>query len=200
VRQGADLVSKSRADLDESISTALIEIRRHYNLLVSSQARINALVNAESSAQEALIAMRKSIIGGLRINVDLLNAQQQLYSSQRDLAQARYGYLLAYMRLHEAAGLLTEESLQKIDREFLATVDAAVDVPAAACVGTQDAHCKAKLSDVFTSAALEKEQLQRVMSDPNAIGDDAVLWRSSKRSTPTRKKKTSGRAKSKTAD
>jgi len=191
VRQGADLLSKSRADLDESISNVLIEIRRQYNLLVSSQARIEALFNAESSAQEALIAMRKSIIGGLRINVDLLNAQQQLYSTQRDLAQARYGYLLAYMRLHDAAGLLTEDSLQKIDREFLVAADATVEVPATACTGARHAHCKSKPSEVFTSAALEKEQSQLVVADPNAIGDEAVLWRDSK----SGKKKSSRKAK-----
>jgi protease secretion system outer membrane protein len=191
VRQGSDLLSKSRADLDESISNALIEIRRQYNLLVSSQARIEALFNAESSAQEALIAMRKSIIGGLRINVDLLNAQQQLYSTQRDLAQARYGYLLAYMRLHDAAGLLTEDSLQKIDREFLVAADATVEVPATACTGARHAHCKSKPSEVFTSAALEKEQSQLVLADPNAIGDEAVLWGASK----SGKKKTSRKAK-----
>ena len=182
VRQGADLVSKSRADLDESISNALIEIRRQYNLLVSSQARIDALFNAESSAQEALIAMRKSIIGGLRINVDLLNAQQQLYSTQRDLAQARYGYLLAYMRLHDAAGLLTEESLQKIDREFLVAADATVEVPASACTGARHAHCKNKPSEVFTNAALQSEQTQVAVVDTNTIGDEAVLWRATKSS------------------
>ena len=188
VRQGADLLSKSRADLDDSISNALLEVRRQYNLLVSSQARIDALFNAESSAQEAYTAMRKSILGGLRINVDLLNAQQQLYSTQRDLAQARYGYLLAYVRLHDAAGMLTEESLQKIDKEFLVVADISVDVPTTACTGARHAHCIAKPSEIFTKAALEREQTQLAVADPNAIGDEAVLWRTSKNSKSAKKK------------
>ena len=188
VKQGADLLSKSRADLDDSISNALLEVRRQYNLLVSSQARIDALFNAESSAQEAYTAMRKSILGGLRINVDLLNAQQQLYSTQRDLAQARYGYLLAYVRLHDAAGMLTEESLQKIDKEFLVVADISVDVPTTACTGARHAHCIAKPSEIFTKAALEREQTQLAVADPNAIGDEAVLWRTSKNSKSAKKK------------
>ena len=188
VRQGADLLSKSRADLDDSISNALLEVRRQYNLLVSSQARIDALFNAESSAQEAYTAMRKSILGGLRINVDLLNAQQQLYSTQRDLAQARYGYLLAYVRLHDAAGMLTEESLQKIDKEFLVVADISVDVPTTACTGARHAQCIAKPSEIFTKAALEREQTQLAVADPNAIGDEAVLWRTSKNSKSAKKK------------
>jgi hypothetical protein len=86
------------------------------------------------------------------------------------------------MRLHDAAGLLTEEALQKIDREFLVAADATVEVPASACTGARHAHCKTKPSEVFTSAALEKEQTQLVAADPNAIGDEAVLWRATKSS------------------
>jgi protease secretion system outer membrane protein len=65
-----------------------------------------------------LEATRKSIQSGVRINLDLLNALQQFYTTQRDLAQARYGYLLAYVRLHDAAGLLDESVVGQLSTLF----------------------------------------------------------------------------------
>ena len=51
----------------------------------------------------------------MRINIDVLNAQQQLYSTQRDLARARYDTLLNGLRLKSAAGTLTEKDLMRIN-------------------------------------------------------------------------------------
>ncbi|HKX52193.1 MAG TPA: TolC family protein, partial [Nitrosospira sp.] len=48
----------------------------------------------------------KSIKGGVRTNLDFLNAQQRLFEAKLDLAEARYGYLLAYLRLRKAAGIV----------------------------------------------------------------------------------------------
>ena len=184
VRQGADLLSKSRADLDDSISNALIEVRRQFNLVTSSQSRIEALLNAEASAQEALSATRKSIAGGLRINVDLLNSQQQLYATQRDLAQARYGYLLAYMRLHQASGVLTADSLQKIDREFQLLADWSVGTPVANCAGKKSATCTSKDSVFIAQAGLPQDQVDgralAVVKVDDVIDDDAVQWKAKK--------------------
>lgn len=185
VRQGADMLSKSRADLDDGISSALIEVRRQFNLVISSQTRIEALMNAEASAQEALSATRKSIAGGLRINVDLLNAQQQLYATQRDLAQARYGYLLAYMRLHDAAGRLGADTLEKIDREFQLLADFSVDTPPVACAGKKSAKCAVTDSVVMTKVGLQDAQVAGAKvagakvagAQADVIGDEAVEWR-----------------------
>jgi protease secretion system outer membrane protein len=50
----------------------------------------------------------------------LLNAQQQLYTSRRDLALARYNYLLAYLRMRSAAGTLNQQDLGNIAGYFMA--------------------------------------------------------------------------------
>jgi protease secretion system outer membrane protein len=63
-------------------------------------------------------ATRKSVAGGQRVNLDVLTALQQLYTARRDLSEARHGYLLAYLRLHAAAGMLTDENLGKIAGSF----------------------------------------------------------------------------------
>ena len=114
VRQSADLLSKSQSELDDAANTVQVEIRKQFKLVTSGRARIQALEQAEASAMEALEATRKSIQSGVRINLDLLNAMQQLTTTQRDLAQARYGYLLAYVRLHEAAGVLGEAVVDRL--------------------------------------------------------------------------------------
>jgi protease secretion system outer membrane protein len=54
----------------------------------------------------------------VRINLDLLNAQQQLYTSQRDLAQARYTYLVNLMQLRQAAGTLDGANVREIAAFF----------------------------------------------------------------------------------
>jgi protease secretion system outer membrane protein len=67
-----------------------------------------------ASGKELMKATEQSIKGGVRINLDLLNAEQQLYTSQRDLAQARYTYLLALLRLHALSGQVGEEDVRLI--------------------------------------------------------------------------------------
>jgi protease secretion system outer membrane protein len=54
----------------------------------------------------------------VRINLDLLNAQQQLFVAQRDLAQARYGYLLGVIRLRAAAGTMDSQVIREIGAYF----------------------------------------------------------------------------------
>ena len=118
IQQSTGLMLKSQSELDDTTNTALVETRKQFNLVVSSRARIEALEQAEGSAQETLEATRKSIQSGVRINLDLLNALQQFYTTQRDLAQARYGYLLSYVRLHDSAGTLDEAVVGQLSTLF----------------------------------------------------------------------------------
>jgi outer membrane protein len=52
----------------------------------------------------------------VRINIDVLNAQQQLYSTERDLALARYNTITTQLKLKAAAGSLREEDLEQVNR------------------------------------------------------------------------------------
>lgn len=117
-RQSAAGLEKARADLDGKSSKTLTEVRKQYAVVVSSIARINALVKAESSGALLMTATEKSIAGGVRINLDLLNAQQQLFSTKRDLAQARYNYLMATVKLHAAAGVLDSDDVRTVGNYF----------------------------------------------------------------------------------
>ena len=96
----------------------MVELRKAHSIVLSSVAKVDALVKAVDSGRLLLTATEQSIQGGVRINLDLLNAQQQLAQTERDLAQARYAYLLGILRLRAAAGLLTDEDVFKVAKYF----------------------------------------------------------------------------------
>jgi outer membrane protein len=79
-------------------------------------ALVRALEQALASTQSQLDS---SILGrdvGVRTSVDVLNAQQQVFQTRRDLQQARYGYLMNTLRLKAAAGTLAEADLEGVNR------------------------------------------------------------------------------------
>ncbi|QBE67344.1 type I secretion protein TolC [Pseudoduganella lutea] len=117
-RQAAANKSKAEEDLQAQIDKTLTALRKDYNTLTSSVRRIDALVKAVDSANLLVKATEQSIKGGVRINLDLLNAKRQLYTAQRDLAQARYGYLQALLRMRAAAGVLSVEDLRMVAAYF----------------------------------------------------------------------------------
>ncbi|WLI90252.1 TolC family outer membrane protein [Massilia sp. R2A-15] len=118
VRQAVDGYERARADLQARTDKVVIELRKAHSMAVSSVARIAALDKAVASAQLLIKATEQSIKGGVRINLDLLNAQQQLTGVQRDLAQARYGYLVAQLRLRAAAGTLSAADVGEVASYF----------------------------------------------------------------------------------
>jgi protease secretion system outer membrane protein len=117
-RQAAANWNRAQADLDNRINQTVVELRKAYDLVQNSVAKINALEKAVKSSELLMTATQQSIKGGVRINLDLLNAQQQLYTSQRDLAQARYTYLLGLLRVRAAAGTLEDKDVREIAAYF----------------------------------------------------------------------------------
>jgi protease secretion system outer membrane protein len=81
--------------------------------------KLRAYQKALSSAEALVVSTRQSILGGERVNLDALNAEQQLYTTRRDLAQARYDYLMAWTQLHYYAGTLGAQDLAKVDEAFV---------------------------------------------------------------------------------
>ncbi len=117
-RQAAAGFGKAAEDLQAQTDKVLVELRKNYNIMVSSVARIDALIKAVDSASLLIQATEQSIKGGVRINLDLLTAQRQLFTAQRDLSQARYNYMIAMLRLRAAAGTLTGEDVRMLAAFF----------------------------------------------------------------------------------
>ncbi|MFC5551300.1 TolC family outer membrane protein [Massilia aerilata] len=117
-RQAAAGYERAQADLDARTNKVMVELRKAHSIVLSSVHKIEALEKAVASGKELMKATEQSIKGGVRINLDLLNAQQQLYTSQRDLAQARYSYLIGMLRLRAAAGTLDASSVREVAAYF----------------------------------------------------------------------------------
>ena len=82
--------------------------------------QVKALEAAEASSQSALEANRLGYQVGVRINIDVLNSQSQLFQTKRDLALARYNVLLGHLRLRQANGTLTPADLSPSTRRWRA--------------------------------------------------------------------------------
>ncbi len=89
--------------------------RDAYDGVVTGSARVSALEQAVRSATTARDAVAAGVEVGTRTNVDLLNAERELFGAQRDLARARYDYLLNILTLEQAVGSLDIADLQRID-------------------------------------------------------------------------------------
>ncbi|MDO8778150.1 MAG: TolC family protein, partial [Burkholderiaceae bacterium] len=92
-----------------------LSTRTAYFGVLSGQGQVKALEAAEASSQSALDANKLGYQVGVRINIDVLNAQSQLFQTKRDLAQARYNVLIGGLRLRQANGTLTPEDLLLIN-------------------------------------------------------------------------------------
>jgi protease secretion system outer membrane protein len=119
-RQAAANYGRAQAEFDARRNEILVELRRAHSIVESSSRKVDALVKAVDSAKILMTATEQSIKGGVRINLDLLNAQQTLFVAQRDLAQARYGYLLGVIRLRAAAGNMDSHVIREVSAYFAA--------------------------------------------------------------------------------
>jgi outer membrane protein len=115
IRETLSLEDRARADLDAARRNVAQATRSAYFGVVSGQGQVRALEAAEASSQSALDANRLGYQVGVRINIDVLNAQSQLFQTKRDLAQARYNVLLGHLRLRQANGTLTPEDLSRLN-------------------------------------------------------------------------------------
>ncbi len=113
-RQASASYAQAQFELDAQRDGVLNELRRQFNLCASSQAKVRAYELAVNSARLLIEATRKSVGGGERVNLDVLNAEQQYHQARRDLAEARHGYLRAWLQLRFLAGTLDEGDLRTL--------------------------------------------------------------------------------------
>jgi outer membrane protein len=119
VRQALLNQQKAKDDVDIARRQTDLETQRAFLNLSSSIAQIKALEQALISSQSQLDSTKLGYEVGIRISVDVLNAQQQLFSAKRDLLQARYNYLVNIIRLKSATGVLAEVDLQDINQQLI---------------------------------------------------------------------------------
>jgi outer membrane protein len=111
VRESIAAEDKARNDLEATRRNAALAVRQSYLGVNSGLAQVKALEAAEISSQSALDSNKLGYQVGVRINIDVLNAQRQLFSTRRDLSRARYDTIMSGLKLKAASGSLREEDL-----------------------------------------------------------------------------------------
>lgn len=115
VKETLALETKAEADLETTRRNVAQATRAAFYGVQSGQGQVQALEAAEASSQSALDANKLGYQVGVRINIDVLNAQSQLYQTKRDLAQARYNVLLGGLKLRQAAGTLSQQDIEAVN-------------------------------------------------------------------------------------
>jgi len=116
VTESVQLQQRARFNAETSRRQALQLARQYYTGVTTGLLRVRALEAGERSSRSAVEANRLGYEVGVRINLDVLNAEQQLYATQRDLAQVRYNTLMDGLRLKATSGILAEADLDAINR------------------------------------------------------------------------------------
>ncbi len=112
-REAAALSDKAVSDLDQVRRTAVLDARRSFLNVSNGLAQVKALEQALVSSETSLQSNRVGYEVGVRINLDVLNAVQQVFSTKRDLAKARYDTIINGFKLKQAAGNLTEQDVER---------------------------------------------------------------------------------------
>jgi outer membrane protein len=116
IKETLVLEDKTRNDFDAARRGVAQGTRVAYFGVQSGAAQVKALEAAEASSKLALEATQLGYKVGVRVNLDVLNAQTQLFQTQRDLAKARYDVLVGSLKLRQASGRLTPEDLAATNR------------------------------------------------------------------------------------
>ena len=116
VREAQALRDKAEQDLEATRRAVAQSVRQNFLFVTNGITGVAALERALASSQSKLDS---TILGrdvGVRTSVDVLNAQQQLFQTRRDLQQVRYGFLMNTLRLKASAGTLTETDIEEVNR------------------------------------------------------------------------------------
>jgi outer membrane protein len=115
IKETLSLEDKARNDLEAARRGVAQGTRQAFFGVQSGKAQVSALEAAESSSKLALEATQLGYKVGVRVNLDVLNAQTQLYQTQRDLAKARYDVIVGGLRLRQASGQLKPTDVNAVN-------------------------------------------------------------------------------------
>jgi outer membrane protein len=112
-------MNKAVSELEVARRQSATEARQAYAAIVNGLAQIEALELAVESSKSVVNGNLAGYKLGIHLNIDVLNAEQQLYTAQRDLFKTRYETLFQGFKLKAAAGVLTESDVREVN-EWLA--------------------------------------------------------------------------------
>lgn len=115
-REAAAFYERAKQDQKNARRSQALLARQNYLLVVNGISTIAALEQAVISSRSSYESNKLGYEVGVRISIDVLNAEQQVYQTSRDLLVARYGTIMNHLKLKAAAGSLTEQDLEIVNR------------------------------------------------------------------------------------
>jgi len=118
-RQASALHQKSIEEYGGLRLNTLSDLQKFYEQVSFYQRKIKILHESLISAQETQKATKMGILAGIRTNYDALVATKAVFNISKDLAQAKYAYILAYLKTKQLSGLIKVADLEMIAQAYL---------------------------------------------------------------------------------
>jgi len=118
VKETLALEEKARNDLEAARRGVAQATRAAFFGVKTGLSQVLAYEAAEASSQSALDSNQLGYRVGVKVNIDVLNAQSQLYSTKAQLSKARYDVMLGELKLRQSVGTLTMDDLQPINAQL----------------------------------------------------------------------------------
>ena len=115
VRESVALLERAKNRLEEIRRDLGVRVHKEFRGVSEGVLRVRALEQAVRSAEQLAVSSRRSFEAGVRTRLDILNAEQQAGTARRDLAQARFNYLVSRVRLKALTGELRAENIDEIN-------------------------------------------------------------------------------------
>ncbi|KFB67137.1 TolC family outer membrane protein [Candidatus Accumulibacter vicinus] len=105
---------RALAELDGIVNDVQVEIKRQFMAVETGSRKVTAYQKAVESSEVATEGTKRGMAAGIRTNTDVLDAERVMFAAKRDLAQARYEFLVSTLQLKTAAGVLSEKDIVEI--------------------------------------------------------------------------------------
>ena len=114
-RENLALLEKAHADVDDAQRSSVLAADQAYLGVTSGLVLVRALEHALAASQTAVESNRRGVDVGARLVLDVMNAEQQVAATKRDLAKARYDTVMSLLRLKAAAGSLNTADIDDVN-------------------------------------------------------------------------------------
>ncbi len=118
VRQANARYNQSKFDLEKSTNEIVNNLHSYFDQCRHAGQRLEAYQQAVRAAEIQVTATRQGIKAGQRTNMDLLNAEYQLYGARLNLINEQYQHMRAWLMLNYYSGQLTPDKLKIIAAYF----------------------------------------------------------------------------------
>ena len=119
IRQAVAEQTRAEESLEALRRDLGVRVHKEYRGVSEGVVRVKALEQAARSAEQMMKSTQMSLKAGSRTQLDVLNAQQQYTLALRDLATARFVYLLSNVRLASLVGDDAMVSVEKVNASLI---------------------------------------------------------------------------------